>query len=123
MSRNFFKLLLAAVFVVGMAGTSMADVWSECANGPSEGVSCTSQDPSVSSQNTNLSTDQGMSTMGTAQIQGPMETGSMPDRDLSGFEQGENSDGQTRNFDPSNAYPDRLWNPDPWPSPNIQAGE
>jgi hypothetical protein len=123
MNRNLFTLLVAAVFVVAVAGTSMADVWSECANGPSEGVSCTSQNKSISSINSDLSTDHGMSPMGTTQIQGPMETGSMPDRYLSGFEEGENSGGQVRNFDPSNTYPDRLWNPDPWPNPNIQAGE
>lgn len=123
MSKKLLSVLFAAAFAVAFTGTSMADVWSQCAYGPSEGVDCPAGDHSVRTMNTDRATPYGMSEMGSAEAQGPVETGALPGHDRSTFESQQYSGNEVRNFDPSNTYPARLWNSDPWPTPNIQAGE
>ena len=123
MSKRLFAVFFALAFAVAFAGTSMADVWSQCAYGPSEGVDCTSNNHSIGSMSTDRATLPGMSEMGSSEVQGPVETGAVPYSDQSTFERQHFSGNQVRNFDPTNDYPARLWSSDPWPAPNIQAGE
>jgi len=106
MSGKFLVSLVVGAFIVAMAGASTAgDVWHDpYGTGETPGHSMSHE-------------------AGTSQMQGPVETGTMPDRGLSESEREQVGGEHARNFDPANTYPDRLWNPDPWPNPNIQAGE
>jgi hypothetical protein len=123
MSRKLFSVMVIGVFVFVFAGTSMADVWSNCAYGPSEGADCATQYQAIQSGNKALTTDHGMSQTGSAEMRGPMETGSMPDRDLSGFEQQIQNGNRILNSDQiDGTVPSENWNSWPHGRENIEAG-
>ncbi|MGE5246994.1 MAG: hypothetical protein ACM3L8_01500 [Verrucomicrobiota bacterium] len=108
MVRKLMAFLTFSVFVFAMAATSMADVWSHqtWSYGPNEGVDHTRIEQSVPAG---------------SQMQGPMETGSLPDTGLSSFEQGIVHGHRTLNYDPANGY-NPLQNWDSFPRENIEAG-
>jgi hypothetical protein len=127
MRSRLFSVLAALLFVAGTAAAAVAaGPWSQCANGPSEDLSCRSHDRSIQSSSTDLNTVGVIgplsSMLNSAQVIGPRETGAMPNQGLTTNERGALSGGHVRDFDPSKAYPARLWNANAWPTPNLQDG-
>ena len=127
MSRKLLAYLTFAVFVFAMGATSMADVWSQekWGYGPSEGTDHTRMEESVPSGNNGAyDGTNGTSQAGAEQMQGPMETGSVPDGGLSGSEEGISRGQRTLNSDQINgAVPSENWDSFPHGRENLQAGD
>jgi hypothetical protein len=126
MSWKYLTFLAVGVFVVGMAGTSLANPWSQekWSYGPNEGVDHTKQVQAVPPGYNSQEMTNPMSQTGSTEMQGPMETGSLPDQGYSSFEE-EISHGQRAlNSDQINGtVPSENWNYFPHGRENIEAGE